>query len=59
MMDHVHSIFSPYLESTRKELKLPSKFLDLVISDQFKGQMTEPFLEYVLYMAAMGGEKEL
>ena len=47
MMDYVRSIFFPYLEATRKELQLPSTFPALAIFDQFKRQMTEPFLDYM------------
>ena len=47
MMDYVCSIFFSYLTVARKEIKLPSDFPALAIFDNFKGQMTKSFLDFM------------
>ena len=44
MMDYVQCILFPYLEATKKQLKLPNNYPALAIFDQFRGQLTESFM---------------
>ena len=44
MMDYVQCILFPYLEATKKPLKLPSNYPALAIFDQFRGQLTDSFM---------------
>ena len=43
-MDYVQSVLSQYLETTRKQLKLPYNYPALTIFDQFRGQLTNSFM---------------
>ena len=45
MLKYIHTILIPYLHKTRQEYGLPSTHPALVIFDQFKGQLTDTFLQ--------------
>ena len=45
MLEYIHTILIPYLHKTRQEYGLPSTHPALVIFDQFKGQLTDTFLQ--------------
>ena len=47
MMDYVRSILLPYVGAKRKELKLPDDQPALAIFDQFRGQLTSTFQDFL------------
>ena len=47
MMDYAHSILLPYVGEKRKEHKLSNDHPALAIFDQFKGQLTQTFQDFL------------
>jgi len=48
MLDYVRSIFLPFLEAAKKELKLPHSQPALALLDNFRGQLTGQFLDLLV-----------